>query len=49
MAGKSERSPGTVVREIRRKTRRKFAALEKIRIVLERLKGKANATDLRQF
>ena len=37
----SERSsnPETVVREIRRKTSRKFSAEEKIRIVLEGLKG----------
>ncbi len=46
MAGKSERSPGAVVREIRRQTRRKLAALEKIRIVLEGLKGEASIAEL---
>jgi len=46
MAGKSERSPGSVVREIRRKTRRKFSSEEKIRIVLEGLKGEASIAEL---
>jgi len=32
-------SPGSVVRDIRRKTRKKYSAEEKIRIVLEGLKG----------
>jgi len=36
----SERiSPGSVVRDIRRKTRKKYSTEEKIRIVLEGLKG----------
>ena len=36
----SERiSPGSVVRDIRRKTRKKYSVEEKIRIVLEGLKG----------
>lgn len=36
---KAEQNTEAVVREIRRKTRRKFSAEEKIRIVLEGLKG----------
>jgi transposase len=39
MPQKTESQPEAVVREIRRKTRRKFTAEEKIRIVLEGLKG----------
>ena len=35
----SHQSPESVVREIKRKTRRKYNAEEKIRIVLEGLKG----------
>lgn len=35
----SKRNPDRVVREIQRKTRRRFSAEEKIRIVLEGLKG----------
>jgi len=46
MAGKSERSPESVVREIKRKTRRKFSSEEKIRIVLEGLKGEASIAEL---
>ena len=46
MAGKTERSPSSVVREIRRKTRRKFSSEEKIRIVLEGLKGEASIAEL---
>lgn len=38
--------PEKVVREIRRKTRRKFNAEEKIRIVLEGLKGERTISDL---
>ena len=34
-----KREPERVVREIKRKTRRRFSAEEKIRIVLEGLKG----------
>jgi len=33
------RDPEKIVREIKRKTRRKFSAEEKIRIVLEGLRG----------
>ena len=36
---KTSQSPESVVREIKRKTRRKFNSEEKIRIVLEGLKG----------
>jgi len=38
--------PESVVREIRRKTRRKFSAEEKIRIVLEGLKGEESIAEL---
>ena len=46
MAGKRSQGPESVVREIRRKTRRKFSAEEKIRIVLEGLKGEASIAEL---
>ena len=39
MEPKTNQSPESVVREIKRKTRRKFNSEEKIRIVLEGLKG----------
>jgi len=39
MEPKTIKSPESVVREIKRKTRRKFNSEEKIRIVLEGLKG----------
>ena len=39
MKPKTSQSPESVVREIRRKTRRKFNPEEKIRIILEALKG----------
>ena len=39
MRVKESQSPEAVVKEIRRATRRKFTAEEKIRIVLEGLKG----------
>ncbi len=42
MSGKQGQSPEAVVKEIRRQTRRKFTAEEKIRIVLEGLKGEAS-------
>lgn len=38
--------PESVVREIRRKTRRKFSSEEKIRIVLEGLKGEESISGL---
>jgi transposase len=40
------RDPETVVREIKRKTRRKFSAEEKIRIVLEGLRGEETIAEL---
>ncbi len=39
MKSKTDGSPESVVREIKRKTRRKFNPEEKIRIILEGLKG----------
>jgi transposase len=38
--------PESVVREIKRKTRRKFSTDEKIRIVLEGLKGEATIAEI---
>ena len=46
MTGKQSSDPESVVREIRRKTRRKFSADEKIRIVLEGLRGEASIAEL---
>ena len=43
---KSRVSPESIVREIKRKTRRKFTAEEKIRIVLSGLRGEESITDL---
>ena len=43
---KSKTSPESIVREIKRNTRRKFTAEEKIRIVLEGLRGEESITDL---
>ncbi|MBU1320304.1 MAG: hypothetical protein KKG33_06730 [candidate division Zixibacteria bacterium] len=39
MSGKQNQRPEAVAKEIRRQTRRKFTAEEKIRIVLEGRKG----------
>jgi len=39
-------SPEAIIRDIKRKTRRKFTAEEKIRIVLEGLRGEARINDL---
>ena len=41
-----ERNPESVVREIRRKTRKKYSAEEKIRIVLESLRGEESISAL---
>jgi len=41
-----KRDPEQVVREIKRKTRRKFSAEEKIRIVLEGLRGEESIAGL---
>jgi transposase len=46
MRVKQGRSPESVVKEIRRQTRRKFTSEEKIRIVLEGLKGEASIAEL---
>jgi transposase len=46
MTGKQGSSPESIVWEIKRQTRRKFTAEEKIRIVLEGLRGEAGITDL---
>jgi len=43
---KSKASPESIVREIQRRTRHKFTAEEKIRIVLEGLRGEEIITDL---
>ena len=42
----SPSDPESVVREIRRKTRRRFSSEEKIRIVLEGLKGEESISEL---
>jgi hypothetical protein len=44
MSPKKKASPDSIVREIKRRTRRKFTAEEKIRIVLEGLCGEENIT-----
>lgn len=41
-----ERKPESVVREIRRRTRRKFTAEEKIRIILEGLRGEESIAEI---
>jgi transposase len=41
-----KKSPEKVVREIKRRTRRKFSAEEKIRIVLEGLRGEETIAEL---
>jgi transposase len=46
MSAEQSRSPESVVREIRRRTRRKFSPQEKIRIVLEGLKGEESIAEL---
>ena len=46
MIEKKGASPEAIVRDIKRQTRRKFTAKEKIRIVLEGLRGEAGITDL---
>jgi len=46
MSSRDDRSPESVVREIRRKTRRQYSAEEKIRIVLEGLKGEVSIAEL---
>jgi transposase len=46
MTGERGLSPESIVREIKRQTRRKFTAEEKIRIILEGLRGEAGIIDL---
>jgi transposase len=43
---KNQTDPESVVREIKRKTRRKFSSEEKIRIVLEGLRGEESIAEL---
>ena len=43
---KAKTSSESIVRQIKRKTRRKFSAEEKIRIVLDGLRGEASITDI---
>jgi transposase len=43
---KSKVSSESIVRQIKRKTRRKFSAEEKIRIVLDGLRGEASIADI---
>jgi transposase len=46
MSARDKQSPESVVKEIRRNTRRKYTSEEKIRIVLEGLKGEVSITEL---
>ena len=46
MSVKTKASPESIVRDIKRKTRRKFTAEEKIRIVLVGLRSEESITDL---
>ena len=46
MRPKTQSSPESVVREIKRNTRRKITAEEKIRIVLEGLKGEESIAEI---
>jgi transposase len=46
MKPKTQKSPESVVREIRRNTRRRITAEEKIRIVLEGLKGEESIAEI---
>ena len=46
MSTKKKPSPESIVRQIKRKTRRKYSAEERIRIVLEGLRGEQSITDL---
>ena len=48
MAGRKKQSTEAAVREIRRRTRRKFAPEEKIGIVLEGLRGEQSVSELRR-
>jgi transposase len=46
MTGTKGASPEAIIRDIKRKTRRKFTAEEKIRIVHEGIRGEASISDL---
>ena len=46
MKPKTQKSPESVVREIKRRTRRKFNSEEKIRIILEGLKGEDSIAEI---
>ena len=46
MSGKNKQSSEAAVRDIRRRTRRKFSAEEKIRIVLDGLRGEMSVAEL---
>ncbi len=46
MARRKSNTPESIVREIKRNTRRKFSSEEKIRIVLEGLKGEYSIADI---
>ena len=46
MNARQNQDPESLVRDIRRKTRRKFTSEEKIRIVLEGLKGETGISEL---
>ena len=46
MSAKQNHSPESIVKDIRRNTRRKYSAEEKIRIVLEGLKGEVSISEL---
>ncbi len=46
MCARDNQSPESIVRDICRKTRRKFSSEEKICIVLEGLKGEVSITEL---
>jgi transposase len=46
MKPKTQKSPESIVREIKRKTRRKFNSEEKIRIILEGLKGEDSIAEI---
>jgi transposase len=46
MSTKKKQEPESIIREIKRKTRRKFTSEEKIRIVLEGLQGESSIADV---
>ena len=46
MTEKKKSGPEAIVREIKRNTRRKFTAEEKIRIILEGLRGEDSITTI---